>query len=146
MRGQEWFCRGRHAAWLQQPFQVMTAASPTTSRPRWKEIAVDVLILADLPGHGTGRSSAGGPLAGRGPDSNQSVAYNAASGELLVVWEDTRGGDYDLYAQRVDENDPLGKEIAVRVGAGDQSAPDLAAGAQGYLVVLQQGPDGERDV
>jgi transposase len=41
-RVQEWFRGGRHSAWLRQPFQVMTAA-PTTSGPRWKEVAVDVL-------------------------------------------------------------------------------------------------------
>lgn len=38
------------------------------------------------------------------------------------------------------------EEKDIWLGKGDERAPDLAAGSEGYLVVLQQGPDGQRDV
>ncbi|KPJ60589.1 MAG: hypothetical protein AMJ46_06250 [Latescibacteria bacterium DG_63] len=57
----------------------------------------------------------------------------------LVVWEDTRGGDCDIYAARVSVGgvvpDPAG--IAVCVAPGDQTAPAVASAGDGCLVVWQ---------
>jgi len=53
-----------------------------------------------------------------------SAAGPPATDGSLVVWADSRSGDWDIYAYDLDEE----KESAVRVAAGDQTDPVVACG------------------
>jgi PKD repeat protein len=71
------------------------------------------------------------------------VAYNSRDHEYLVVWEDYRAGDGDIYAQRYDRDGlPLQNSFAVAAWGGDQVHPNLAYNAADneYLVVWEDTP------
>jgi hypothetical protein len=57
-------------------------------------------------------------------------------GTTLVVWDDLRGGDRDVFATRLDQNgaplDPV--PIAIARGSGDQTAPQVAWNGTHFLV------------
>ncbi|MBN1582957.1 MAG: PKD domain-containing protein, partial [Anaerolineae bacterium] len=79
------------------------------------------------------------------------VAYNEATQEYLVVWEDYRNGNADVYGQRMTQAGmPSGDNfrISSSSAAGDQTAPRVASGgANGYLVVwTDYRSDGSGDV
>lgn len=66
-----------------------------------------------------------------GDQKGVSVAYNASSGEYLVAWQDNRGGNYDVYAERVGAAGTTpGAELAIATGALDQIAPWVAHNTQ----------------
>lgn len=73
---------------------------------------------------------------------NPSVASNGSG--YLVVWEDFRGGTYDIYGTRLtlagQALDPLG--IAISRVADDQRFPAVASSGAGYRVVWQDLRDG----
>ena len=57
-------------------------------------------------------------------------------GTTLVVWDDLRGGDRDVFATRLDPNgaplDPV--PIAIAHGSADQTAPQVAWNGTHFLV------------
>ena len=64
-------------------------------------------------------------------------------GTTLVVWDDLRGGDRDVFATRLDQNgaplDPV--PIAIARGSGDQTSPQVAWNGTHFLVAwLSQEP------
>ncbi|MDZ4384292.1 MAG: putative metal-binding motif-containing protein, partial [Nitrospirota bacterium] len=62
--------------------------------------------------------------------------YNETTGEYLVVWQDKRGGNDDIYASRLDQNgNKLGSDIVVSSAAGHQQRSFVKAGGGGYLAV-----------
>lgn len=76
------------------------------------------------------------------------VAYNSLAGEYLVAWEDRRGGEWDIYVQRVsgegellDEAGEPGADPAINLPIvteiGDQLDPDLVynPAQDEYLIV-----------
>ncbi len=84
--------------------------------------------------------------AGASDQTAPAVAYNDAAGAFLVIWEDSRNGNADLYGRPVAAGGP-GTEMAIRVAAGDQRRPALAAGnADGYLVTWEENATPPRDV
>jgi uncharacterized protein YlbG (UPF0298 family) len=72
---------------------------------------------------------------------NVSVGYNAAQGEFLIVWEDSRDfgiTSTDIYGQRVSPTGTLlGGNIPVSTGASKETEPALVFGSvlDGYLLV-----------
>ncbi|HID87319.1 MAG TPA: hypothetical protein EYP55_08055, partial [Anaerolineae bacterium] len=78
--------------------------------------------------------AAGGQLVGEafpistapGDQGDVVVAYNSRAGEYLVAWEDRRGGDWDIYLQRVSgDGELLGENVPLIVRVGDQLDPDM---------------------
>jgi hypothetical protein len=73
------------------------------------------------------------------------IAFGGAN--YVVVWQDLRGVDTDIYATRVNKAgtvlDPAG--IALSTVAYDQRAPCVAFGATDYLVVWSDGRSGTND-
>lgn len=57
-------------------------------------------------------------------------------GTTLLVWDDLRGGDRDVFATRLDQNgaplDPV--PLAIARGSGDQTAPQVAWNGTHFLV------------
>ena len=65
------------------------------------------------------------------------VAYDANDDEYLVVWQDYRTGNWDIYGQRVSAGgELLGDNFAVSSLAGDETQPALAwdGNSERYLV------------
>ncbi len=55
------------------------------------------------------------------------VAYNSRDHETLVVWEDWRSGDADIYAQRYDHNGlPIGENFEISTHSDDDVNPSVA--------------------
>jgi hypothetical protein len=79
--------------------------------------------------------------------ANPAVAYDATSGEYLVVWYDDRdlaGTGWNIYGQRVAANGTLsGGVISISTAAGDQYDPvvDWSGAADEYLVGWRDGRD-----
>ena len=61
-----------------------------------------------------------------------------AVGDDVVVWQDQRDGDWDIYAYDLDE----GREYAVCTAPGDQTRPDVC----GDTVVWQDSRSGQWDI
>ena len=79
---------------------------------------------------------------GEGQQWYPAIAHNTSLlfPEWLVVWEDIRDGDWDIYAQRVDENGTIkGEVICVADSTGDLRRPAVAYDTtqKRYLVVWQ---------
>ena len=68
---------------------------------------------------------------------------NFMNDDIVILWSDMRNGDYDIYAQRIDENgNPLwpinGKEVYL--GPGDQvSTKIIEDGRNGAIIVWEAG-------
>ena len=59
-------------------------------------------------------------------------------GEVIVTWEDSRSGNYDIYAQRFDgDGNPLWTVdgVAVCTAANDQNIPDLVSDDAGGAII-----------
>lgn len=114
----------------------------------WTEYAMAAWALA-----GKEVSSTGSPGSRFSIDSDCSLcdevaaglAYNRAGNELLVVWSEHNGSDYDVHGQRVEMTGgagTVGPTFPIFQAASDEWAPAVAAlpghGDQGqYLVVCE---------
>ncbi len=85
-----------------------------------------------------------GPLltvsAPLGQQQLPAIAYNSVDGEYLVVWQDNRAGNWDIWGQRVDlDGGLLGGSFAICSNAGTQLLPDVAYNldTNQYLVVWE---------
>lgn len=70
-----------------------------------------------------------------GEQSRPRVAHDGKG--FIVAWEDGRGGDYDIYAARVDTTGKVLDTTGIRVtkDPANQFAPALAHGAKGFLLL-----------
>lgn len=69
------------------------------------------------------------------------AAVSDGAGGVIVAWEDTRSGNYDIYAQRLSADGvPLWAPngVAVCTAALDQTAPRLASDGEGGAVITWQ--------
>jgi PKD repeat protein len=86
-----------------------------------------------------GGSGAGGELLVSTPGPQQSTSAVASSDDgYLVVWEDSRSGDSDIYGQLYSAAGvPLGENLVIATGAQQQSYPAVAynPSTDEYLVV-----------
>lgn len=72
------------------------------------------------------------------------VAWNGS--DYLVVWQDTRGADTDLYGQRINTAGALvGGEIAISTATGNQINPDVATSGSGWVVAWEDYRSGTAD-
>jgi len=63
------------------------------------------------------------------PDNQErpDVVYNGTDNEYLVVWQDYRSGDWDIYGRRISSQcSPQGDEFVISQGAARQWYPSLA--------------------
>ncbi len=81
----------------------------------------------------------GVPLCTAGGDQSSASACSDSSGGAIVVWCDTRAGNQDIYAQRVNGNGALqwaAAGVAVCTAAGSQNSPTAVSdGNHGAFVV-----------
>ncbi len=70
-----------------------------------------------------------------GTHSYPSVAYSLIGDCYLVVWQDNRNGDYDIYGQLVDAGGALlGSNFYIYTGNGNQERPDVGSDGTNFLV------------
>jgi hypothetical protein len=70
-----------------------------------------------------------------GTQSYPSVAYSLIGDCYLVVWEDNRNGNDDIYGQLVDADGTLiGDNLAIYTGNGNQEHPDVDSDGTNFLV------------
>jgi len=77
------------------------------------------------------------------------IAYDSTHQRFLVVWEDDRGADHDIYGQLLNANGtPTGGEITISNEATHQSFPTVAydAANQRYLVAWHDSRNGNQDI
>ena len=77
------------------------------------------------------------------------MAYNSQDNQYLVVWEDDRNGNWDIYGQLLSAaGEPLGNNFPIVEVQGDQRRPDLVYNSQDnlYLVVWQDNYYGDWDI
>ena len=99
---------------------------------------------ADLP-PGTGTGGGGeGPIVVVSPGANSRprVAYSPADDRYLVVWEHQESDESAVASVQgrllAPDGTPAGPVLDIAPGAADASAPAVASGAGGYLVVWQE--------
>ncbi len=97
-------------------------------------------IYAALGAHGDGfgpNERVHGAEGDRQPHYNPSVAGNAA-GDFVVIWDDFRRGNSDLWFSRYGDDDSWGEDVAppVASGPGEQSHPSATLDADGDLHLL----------
>jgi hypothetical protein len=81
-----------------------------------------------------------------GDQGSPDATYNTNSNQYLVVWQDSRNGNMDIYGRRVDASgDTLGEPFAIRSAPGPQASPAVAsssaASGPAYLVVYDDSED-----
>ena len=78
------------------------------------------------------------------------VVASDGAGGVFVVWEDMRGGDYDLYAQHIDAAGELlwtADGVPVCTAASEQRSPAVAAdGAGGVWIAWRDYRSGDYDI
>jgi hypothetical protein len=104
------------------------------------------------------RSSYAGVLIGSNFKVNDSVGTTLhqsspdvarrPAGDFVVVWQDDRNGNYDIYAQRYNvSGDTLGTNFPVESGSASQLSPSVAMDSLGnFVVVWQDLVNGNRDI
>ncbi len=71
------------------------------------------------------------------------------NGNTVVVWEDTRNGDWDIYLQIIDSTgNKVGSNLRVNTDSGSwtQSRPSVAVSNSGRFLVVWENWDGDYDI
>jgi|GEM_PF-1660098 len=100
-------------------------------------------------------SAAGEPLGGNFPiidiDTGQrfpALAYNDQDNLYLVVWQDNRYGNWNIYGRRVFSDGTKGSDFRISLSAGTEQIPAVAYNSQDNecLVVWQDKRNGGEDI
>ncbi|MFQ5601009.1 MAG: hypothetical protein ACE5G2_10715, partial [Candidatus Krumholzibacteriia bacterium] len=63
------------------------------------------------------------------------------SGGTIIAWQDSRGGEFDIYAQRVDASGTVlwtGGGVAICTATGDQTRPRITSDGSGGAIITWQ--------
>ncbi|MCC6670392.1 MAG: hypothetical protein IT458_04980 [Planctomycetes bacterium] len=106
-------------------------------------LSLALAASAQSPNLQPGRLLPGSPTVGPAAEVQQGAACAAGSGSSLLVFEDRRAGDSDLFGLRLDANgiplDPL--PFPVTKDPGNQTAPKVVWSGQAWLVVYSNQVD-----
>jgi hypothetical protein len=80
----------------------------------------------------------GQPVCAEPGDQERAKAVSDGAGGLIVAWQDSRGPDIDIYAQRIDGAGTqlwAGSSVAASVSPGDQTDPAIAEDDAGGCII-----------
>ncbi|MCK5219684.1 hypothetical protein KAR10_09180, partial [bacterium] len=88
-------------------------------------------------------TSNGVPICTQTNSQERPAACTASSGGAIIVWQDYRFGNYDIYAQRIDSNGSIiwtwAKDgLVVCNQPESESAPEIVATASGGAIIVWQ--------
>ena len=79
--------------------------------------------------------------------SNQEYPKIASDGtDYLVVWQDKRSGEKDIYARLIEADGTPGAEIQICIESGNQTDPSIAFDGTHYLVVWADNRSGNWEI
>jgi hypothetical protein len=81
---------------------------------------------------------------GSGIQTEPSIAYNGT--DYLVVWQDARNGNNDIFGARVTPAGAVLGEFAISTAAGEQTKPTIAANGATWLVTWEDAQTGAGEV
>ncbi|MGE0868687.1 MAG: hypothetical protein AB7P03_09000 [Kofleriaceae bacterium] len=87
--------------------------------------------------------------AGTGAQVDPAVAYDSASGMFLVVWEDVRSGNSDIYGARVTVGGAVQEACGLPIASGSANALEprvTAGGGQFYVTWTDRRNDATGDI
>jgi len=84
-----------------------------------------------------------------GSQEHPAIVSDGSNG-AIITWQDNRGGNFDIYAQRVDSNgNPMWEEngVAICTAPGDQRYPAIVSdGSNGAIITWQDNRGGNFDI
>jgi len=99
--------------------------------------------LAQSPSLTSAEFLPGAPVIGPSAGTQRKPALEAGAGGTLLVFEDNRAGDFDVFGLRLDASgaplDPL--PFPIHKGAGDQTRPRVSWNGSSWLVVFSNQVD-----
>lgn len=106
-------------------------------------IAGHTMLWAQAPNLAAPVSLADVPTIGIAAGTQRNAAMAAGASSSLLVFEDNRAGDNDIFGVRIDGNgDPIDAvPFPIASAGGNQTAPKLAWNGQNWLVVYQSEVD-----
>jgi hypothetical protein len=79
--------------------------------------------------------------------SNQEYPKIASDGtDYLIVWQDNRSGEKDIYARLIEADGTPGTEIQICIESGNQTDPSIAFDGTHYLVVWADNRSGNWEI
>jgi|GEM_PF-712687 len=113
----------------------------------WEELAITTLDLYAQRVDGNGALLWTNPVAVSNASANQESPRIAlvSVGAVVIVWQDWRSGTQDVYAQRLSPTGNASWNLngkAVALGAGNQTAANLATDGSGGTVIAWQSDSG----
>jgi hypothetical protein len=125
------------------------ASNGTTALVVWSNTTGSEKTVHGAIVDGTGTASSPFVIAdAAGEQGGPAVTYSAATGEYVVVWQDSRAGDYDIYATRVSPTgvvlDPGG--IVVSSATGRQILPKIVGTGADLFIAYQDDRNGNWDI
>ena len=103
-------------------------------------LAVSVLMLALLPSASAFASWQvdGNPISVATGDQSSPQLISDGAGGAIVTWKDSRSGNYDIYAQRVNASGAVqwaANGVALCTATGDQYSPRIVSDGAGGAIV-----------
>lgn len=131
-------------SWSDTQIQAIVPVAATTGN-----VTVSVDGVAGAPGHlivlWQATNPVNVPVTVASGDQTEFQSVSDDAGGAIVVWTDSRNGNKDIYAQRLNNAGVpqwTTDGVAVSAAAGDQSVPQLIAdGAGGAVIVWKDGRD-----
>ncbi|MGR9053289.1 MAG: PKD domain-containing protein, partial [Gammaproteobacteria bacterium] len=111
-------------------------------RAGWGYTSADTLRVASIAPSGAVLNQGGSEIAG----AQTGITAGTGTGSLQVVWSDFTDNEYDVYGATVNNIDSLVASDVLSNGQSRQTAADLAAGAEGYMLAYRSTVSGEARV
>ncbi|TND10447.1 MAG: hypothetical protein FD123_89 [Bacteroidetes bacterium] len=113
-------------------------------------VSQDIYVQKMTPCGATVWTAAGVSICNAASNQQEPQICPDGAGGAIVTWMDTRGTDWDIYAQHVDNNGSVtwtANGVAVCASTGDQQHPVITSdGSGGAIIAWEDTRSGNRDI